>query len=109
MFNHLGTAIHSLVINEEIWQSLPADIQQAMLEAGQEAMYLLSDWYDTDTENINTAFEQAGGTILDIESMEEEREQWEKVYEEFTESWLKEHESTGLPYEDVIKDYKNLL
>lgn len=106
LFIHLGTAIHGLVINEQVWQKLPEDVQKAMIKAGEEVVKTAGENYDKDTQAFNAEFEKVGKVI---ELTEKERATWIEAHEEFIESWLKKHKSDGLPYEDVLNDYKKIL
>ncbi|WP_077213522.1 TRAP transporter substrate-binding protein DctP [Bacillus dakarensis] len=107
VFPHIGTTIHALTINEEIWKGLPEDVQTAMIQAGKETMELASEVYTKDTDAFNEDFVANGGTIAEL--TQEEQDQWKKVFDDFTKEWIKEHESDGLPYEDVINMYKEKL
>ena len=104
---HIGSAIHGVVINEQVWQGLPEDVQQAMIQAGDELLEESGKNYDDDTEAYNKEFEEGGGVILSLSK--EEQDEWLKVAEAFTEDWLKKTESDGLPYSEVINDYKEKL
>ncbi|WP_077213271.1 TRAP transporter substrate-binding protein DctP [Bacillus dakarensis] len=106
MFPHLGTAIHGIVINENVWQGLPEDIQKAMMEAGQEMVKSSGEKYDADTKAFNEEFAKQG-TIVEL--TEEEDAQWIKAYDEFTKKWLEDHKSDGHPYEEVLNAYKENL
>jgi TRAP-type C4-dicarboxylate transport system substrate-binding protein len=106
MIINLGTAIHGIVINESVWQSLPKDVQKAMMDAGQEVVKSSGEKYDADTEAFNAKFAE-GASIVEL--TEEERKAWEKKFKEFSEKWLKEHKSDGLPYEKVLDSYKENL
>ena len=107
MFIHLGTAIHGIVINESVWQGLPEDIQKAMMDAGQEIVKSSGEKYDVDTDEFNNEF---GKDASIIELSEEEKRAWEEEFNQFSEKWLNDHKSDGLPYEEILNLYKeNLL
>lgn len=103
---HIGTAINCLVINEKVWQGLSEDVQKAMIEAGEEIAQQAVK-YDEDTETINKEFIETEGVFAEL--TEEEQAEWKKVSEEFTQTWLKEHQSDGHPYEEVMNMYKENL
>ena len=104
---HIGTAMNTVNINEDVWQGLPEDVQQAMIEAAQEVIETSGIAYDEDTLRINDEFTEAGGVIVEL--TQEETDQWNAITDNFTQDWLKKHESDGRPYEDVINHYKKLL
>ncbi len=106
MFLHLGTAIHGIVINESVWQGLPEDVQKAMIDAGQEIVKSSGEKYDADTAAFNAKFAE-GATVVEL--TEEERKAWEKEFKKFSEKWLKDHKSDGLPYGEVLSSYKEHL
>lgn len=105
VFPQIGTAIHGVVINENVWKGLPEDIQKAMTQAGQELLEQSGENYDKDTEAINAEFIKSGGTIVKL--TKDEQNQWKKVSDEFTQKWLTEHKE--LPYEEVLKMYRDQL
>lgn len=106
MFIHLGTAIHGIVINESVWQGLPEDVQKAMMDAGQEILKSSGEKYDADTEAFNAKFAK-GASIVEL--TKEEHKEWEKEFDSFSQKWLKDHRSDGLPYEKVLNSYKEIL
>ncbi len=107
IYPHIGTAIHALHINEEVWQSLPKDVQDAMILAGEEAMDRMGELYLEEEVKFQEEFKAAGGTIAELTPEEEEK--WRNITEEFTKVWLEEHKSDGPPYEEVLNQYKELL
>lgn len=104
---HIGTAFNTININEKVWQGLPEDVQTAMVEAAKEIVGPGGKAYDDDTVKILEEYTKAGGKITEL--TEEETQKWNAVTSEFTAKWLKEHESDGLPYEEVVNHYKELL
>ena len=107
IFPHIGTVIHSLVINEKVWQSLPEDIQKALMQAGQDSLEQSGVSYDEKSVEINDDFLQIGGTIAEL--TEEEHARWKKVTDKFTQDWLKRNKSNDLPYEEILKLYNDNL
>lgn len=104
---HIGSVIQSIKINENKWQSLPDNVKEAMMQAGEEVMDPLGKVYEEAGEQFNKDFIDKGGVIAEL--TEEELEKWNKPLNEFTEKWLKEHESDGHDYRGVLEDYKQLL
>ena len=78
-----------------------------MTQAGKETMELASEVYTEETNKFNEEFVNKGGKIAELAP--EEQEKWKKVLDEFTQAWIKEHESDGLPYEEIIDKYKEKL
>lgn len=104
---HIGSVIQSIQINEKRWKSLPEEVQNAMIKAGEEILEPIGQVYKEEGKKFNEQFIQKGGVIVEL--TEEERESWNIPLEEFTAKWLKEHESDGHAYEEVINQYKELL
>lgn len=107
VFPHLGTAIQGLIINENKWDSLPEDIQKAMIQAGHEVMENTGDIYVEETNKFNDDFVKNGKIIAELS--DDELDQWKKVSEQFTKSWLNEHKSDGFPYNEVLNQYNEKL
>lgn len=106
LFIHLGTAIHGIVINENVWQKLPEDVQNAMMEAGQEIVKTSGEKYDADTEAFNAEFAK-NAEVTEITGPEHDK--WVQLFDDFIENWIKKHESDGYPYEEIVNAYKEKL
>lgn len=104
---HIGSAIHTVAINEQVWKSLPKDVQDAMIQAGEELTESSGKQYDEDTSAFNEEFVKNGGSILELSESDEK--EWKKTSEAFTDKWLKENETDDLPYSDVLNEYKEKL
>lgn len=107
IFPQIGTVIHGLVINEKVWQGLPKDIQEALMQAGEEMVEPTSVAYDEYSVEINDEYIKGGGIIADL--TQAEKDKWKITTDKFTEAWLKENKSENLPIEEVLKSYKDLL
>ena len=104
---HIGSAIHTVAINEQVWKGLPDDVQEAMIQASKELLESSGKNYDDETEAYNEEFVKNGGIILDLTKAEQEK--WNRTAEEKKKKWLKDHETDDLPYSDVLNDYKENL
>ena len=62
--------------------------------------------YDIDTDAFNTEFAKDASIA---ELTEQEQKEWEKEFNAASEQWLKDHQSDGLPYEEVLNSYKENL
>lgn len=95
------------IINEEKFQSLPKNVQDAIIQAGKEVSISagLAD------ERVNNEFFEEWakeGKIKIYELNEDEKSQWEKVYKEFNESWLKkQNDDFKKSYEQVIEEVES--
>lgn len=104
---HIGSTIDSVMINEKVWQDLPEDIKEIIIKTSEEIVGPVGKMYDEDTKKFNDEFTKNDKNILEL--TEEEREKWRKVGEEFTQIWLEKNQSKGLPYKEVLEEYKKLL
>ena len=107
IFPHIAAAIQGIMINEKVWSGLSENAQTAMHQAAEEIIISVGEVYGEATDNFNEEFVANGNTIAEL--TEEEKGEWKKVADEFTESWLEEHKSDGPPYEEVLNSYKELL
>lgn len=107
IYPHIGSVIHGVNINEKVWQSLPEDVQKAMIQAGQEVMEQTGPKYADEDLKFQREFISKGGTIAKLSK--EEQDQWKNVLDNFTKKWVKEHNSTDLPMEEVLNLYKENL
>lgn len=103
---HIGTVIQSINISEKVWNKLPESVQKAMMQAGEEIIEPIGQVYEEETEKFYSEFLANGG--VNAELTEEEILEWGIVTKEFTEKWLKEHESDS-KYKDVLTAYQEKL
>ncbi|MDQ0273443.1 TRAP transporter substrate-binding protein DctP [Cytobacillus purgationiresistens] len=106
-FPHIGTAIHSLVVNERIWNRLPEDVQQAMKQAVEDILEESGVNYDEETIRFNELFEKEGGDIIELTG--EEQQQWDEAATDFIETWIDNNDDKGVPYQEVLDHYRDLL
>ncbi|MEC1158365.1 TRAP transporter substrate-binding protein DctP [Cytobacillus horneckiae] len=106
-FPHIGTAIHALVVNERIWNRIPEDVQEAMLQAADEIIEDSGRIYDEETEVFNQLFADEGGKIIELS--EEEEQQWDEAAAEFIKTWISNNDDKGIPYQEVLDQYRQLL
>lgn len=102
----IGAAIHTLAINEDRWQELPEDIQDAMNLASEEIVEDIGSIYDEEVEAFMNEYRENGGVVVKL--TEEEREQWTDEFNKWAEKWLEEND-TGDQYRDVLKAFQELL
>ncbi|MBM4763351.1 TRAP transporter substrate-binding protein DctP [Bacillus sp. B15-48] len=92
---HFSGGTTGLMMNEELYNSLPDDIKEAMKEAGDYVAANGSEAYEQDV------IEREDRWINDkevefYEPNESEREQWQKYYDEFTEYFLEKKNNEDL-------------
>ena len=103
---HIGTVIQSINMNEKAWNRLPESVQKAMKQAGEELIDPIGQVYEEESDKFYKEFQEKGGTVAEL--TEDEIQQWEEITSEFTETWLKKHESDS-KYKEVLTAYKEKL
>ena len=96
-----------LGINRDIWDSLPADLQQLMIDVADEAVDLNASLI---LERRNIAideWEELGITRHDMP--DEERAKWANALEDIPGNWIGEMEDKGLPGREVMIGYIKIL
>lgn len=71
VYPHIGSVIHGININEKVWQSLPKNVQKAMLQAGQEVMKETGHKYLAEDLKFQKEFISKGGTIVNLTKEEQ--------------------------------------
>jgi len=87
--SRFGAGPYGLMINENTWNGLPGDIQDAINQAGDEIAKSSSIIFDEDSLGIEEEWIEDG---LFKRISEEEEQQWLDVYEEIRESWLEKQD-----------------
>ncbi len=105
---NMGAAMPTgLGINKDIWDSLPEDLQQLMLDVADEAVQLNASLI---LERRNAAldeWEEMGVTRHDM--TEEARAQWAAALSDIPGDWIKEMEDKELPGREVMVTYIEIL
>ncbi len=92
--------IFGYAINEEVWQSLPEDVQQAMLQASQEALQDLGERMDADEAKQKQDFIDQGMDINELSP--DDQQEWLDVQAPVKDKWIQEMKAQGLPGQDVL-------
>lgn len=95
------------IINENVWQSLPDDVQQAIHQAANE----IADSGSRADDEENKRVVQEWSELMEIYTLSlEEQAEWDKLYSEFQEIWIEEKKQEGLDQiEEVIEQYREAL
>ncbi|MEP4379924.1 MAG: C4-dicarboxylate TRAP transporter substrate-binding protein [Alphaproteobacteria bacterium] len=92
---------HGLTINNDTWDDLPADVQNAMSEAARETEDFTGRWLDElEATNLGRMV-QNGATIRKVD--DEARLAWAKALADFPNERAKEADSKGLPGSKVVR------
>ncbi|WP_249869685.1 TRAP transporter substrate-binding protein [Oceanobacillus saliphilus] len=84
---NMGSTVEGLIINEEVYQSLPSDIQEILLQEGEELGIKLTEYQESlNFEIFQDLVESEGVTTHEL--TEDEKDQWKNYYDEFNRSWI---------------------
>ncbi|MDC0739298.1 TRAP transporter substrate-binding protein [Cognatishimia sp. SS12] len=91
----LGTTTFSVIMNEDKWNSLPADIQQVFIEASDEAWHgaVGAQWDGAEAFGIELAVKNGNEHVV---LTEEEWAQFEAATAPVVERWIEETTSKGI-------------
>ncbi|MDR7076139.1 TRAP-type C4-dicarboxylate transport system substrate-binding protein [Neobacillus niacini] len=88
---NMGASVEGLIINEEVFQNLPQDIQEVIMQVGEKMGKRLTEYQaDLNTKLFEDMAES--GKITTYEIPESEKEQWQKFYAEFKQHWIKQQD-----------------
>jgi len=90
-YNFGGVGV-GLIINENRWQGLPENVKKAINQAGDEFTESMANYYQQREEDIYAEFKNSDKVNIH-ELSENERKQWQKVYNDFQEEWIKKQDS----------------
>ena len=94
--------VGSYCINEQVWKSLPKDLQQILLESGLEATRALGDYVKKSGEDYQKKYEkEAGMKIYTLSNAEQ------ALFAEATlnvvDNWVKTQEAKKLPAKNILE------
>jgi TRAP-type C4-dicarboxylate transport system substrate-binding protein len=101
-----GAGSCGLIINENVWQSLPKNVQKAFQQAATE----VADSGSKADDDQNKKIIEEWSKTMEIKTLSDaEKKEWTKIYEEFNEEWVAEQEKSGSKLGDVLEQFKELL
>jgi len=92
------------VINEEKWQTLPANVQQALVQAGQEAMERVAAYTDNKVVELEQTLVDDGIKVIKLTP--EQQVELRGTISVVADNWVADMESRGLPGGDVLEAFK---
>ncbi|HEY8417303.1 MAG TPA: TRAP transporter substrate-binding protein DctP [Limnochordales bacterium] len=97
---NLGSFVATYVINEQVWQRLPADVQAAMIQAGEETRRHLSRVLD---EADQATIEELSAAGVDLYRLpEDELARWTERVRPVWDEWAASLDRRGLPGSQVL-------
>lgn len=102
---NLGSFAVVYAINEELYQSLPQDVKEAIAQAGDETVLHLSTFLDEKNEELAQKYARE----MDVyELSEEESAVWDKALEPAWDRWAEDLEKRGFNANETIKKYREI-
>lgn len=102
---NLGSFAVVYAINEELYQSLPQDVKEAIGQAGDETVAHLSKFLDEKNEELAQKYAQE----MDVyELSEEESAEWDRALEPAWDRWAQDLENRGFNANETIKKYRQI-
>jgi len=94
-----GAGVDSVPINKQKWDSLPKDIQQAIMSISglQGSKFWGRNFFDTAEEGVMERAKQGNYQIIRYTPPPEELQRWVKVCEPIWKDWVKRTEAKGYP------------
>ena len=105
---NLGSFLHTMAINEQTWQGLSKDQQEALMLAGEEVMSSYSRWVDDNTRPVIEEIE-GDGDMEFYELPEDEVERLNEHSEVISEQWAEEMTKRNFAGEAVWTSWQNAL
>ncbi|RLC14329.1 MAG: hypothetical protein DRI24_13690 [Deltaproteobacteria bacterium] len=96
-----------LGVNNDVWNKIPADIQDKWEKVGREMSFKFAKVHDEKTELGKAAWEKAGREVIEIP-----KEEIDKMAEKFLpvwQKWIDDNEAKGRPAKEVYKTYVKIM
>ena len=103
----MNMAMHGMWINEEVWNNLPTDIQDIILD---NSPWIQNRYISIDEAEIVKAESKAqelGHSLITLSP--EEIEEWENTAQSVTLEWIEDLEAMGLPAQSIYDEVKRLI
>ncbi|PIC64924.1 hypothetical protein CSV79_04720 [Sporosarcina sp. P13] len=104
-----GSLLTGIVINEKRFNELPENVQEVLVQVGDEFTASSAKFYDEYTVGLIKEFEDAGITMHEL--TKEEKQEWKKFYDTSIEKWVEDqssddfHEALEI-FKEAVEKYK---
>ncbi|MGI6684464.1 MAG: TRAP transporter substrate-binding protein DctP [Bacillota bacterium] len=95
------------VINKDVWNTIPADLQELMVRVGKEVSYEFAQQLTTVFNDARTELEASGMTFYDLP--DEELEKMNKACAIAQTDWVSKMDKQGLPGTETFKAFEEAL
>ncbi len=97
----------SIVVNEDTWAGLPAEVQQVLIETAADYRDELARETNRRSEESRVRFLEEGGDILVL--TDEQRREWAMGLPNIAQEWADDMEERGMPGNAILKDYMDIM
>ena len=102
-----STSFHYVAMNNEVWNSLPAPVQQVMEEVADECVEKLAPLWDTMSEE-GYKFAEEKGTVV-YEMSEEELDKCHEALGSVREKWISDYTAKGYDAQGMVDYLQGLI
>jgi len=92
------------VVNEDKWQSLPTNVQEALVQAGQEAMERVAAYTDAKVVELEQTLVDDGIKVIKLNP--EQQVELRATISVVADNWVADMKSRGLPGDVVLEAFK---
>lgn len=92
------------VVNEDKWQSLPTNVQEALVQAGQEAMERVATYTDAKVVELEQTLADDGIKVIKLNP--EQQVELRATISVVADNWVADMKSRGLPGDVVLEAFK---
>ena len=109
MVNLGSTFFGGLIVNKDVWEGLPEEVQQAFRDAARTYSVAVGEDVNGRVEKIKTYLSEEGPSqnppITVTEMSAEDRQAWFDGLPNLAQQWVDANEAQGLPAREVLKAY----
>lgn len=101
----LGATNTVLIINENLYQGLPQEVQEALMQAGEEVSISSGHSYDEANNATYEAWKTEGKTVREFTA--DEQAKWDQFYNDFATYWIEKQNSED--FKKVYEQFKGIV
>ena len=102
-----GGTVGAYGISEKRWKELPAQVQKAIMDAGEKATRHLCTYMERDTQEAQEKLRQRGVTIVTFSATEQK--ELEGIYAATATEWVASMDKRGKPGSEALKAFTEAL
>lgn len=102
-----GANTYTINVNQQAWQKLPAEVQDAMTAAAKQYGVELGNFARELGGVAIETFKSNGGTVTQIDPAE--RNEWAMTLPNLAQEWAEQMEAEGIPGKAILADYMNAM